>query len=89
MEALIQIGLSVGLLVVGYGVGQTLERRHFTDLRRREAALNHVIAVTLPEMPGLSQAHNPTHMIASYPCTRASSFIRRIASRRARSMTVS
>ena len=60
MEALIQLGLSVGLLVVGYGVGQTLERRHYAELHRREALLNRVIAVTLRDMPGLSHAHNPT-----------------------------
>lgn len=59
MEGLINLGLTVGLLSLGYFVGEARERRHYASLRDRESRLRHVMAVTLREMPGLSGAHQP------------------------------
>ena len=37
MEALIQLGITLAVLVFAYFVGSMIERRHFESLRGREA----------------------------------------------------
>ena len=59
MEGFIQVGVTVGLLSLGYFVGHTLEQKHFRSLREREARLSRVLAVTMRRMPGLSGSHEP------------------------------
>ncbi len=59
MEGLINLGITVGLLSLGYFVGHTRELRHFRSIHERETRLRHVMAVTLREMPGLSGAYEP------------------------------
>ena len=60
MDGLFQLGLTVGLLSLGYVVGQAREKKHYASIRSREEQLRHVMAVTLREMPGLSGAYQPT-----------------------------
>ena len=60
MEAFINLGLTVGLLSLGYFVGHSREQKHYRSIQQREAALRRVMAVTLREMPGLCGAHQPT-----------------------------
>jgi len=51
----INLGVPVGLLVIGYGVGRTLERRHYASLRQRERELQSIIALNTRYVPeGLS-----------------------------------
>ena len=59
MEGLFQLGLTVGLLSLGYVVGKAREGRHYASIRDREAQLRHVMAVTLRDMPGVSGACQP------------------------------
>jgi len=48
---LIQIGLSLGILIVGYAFGQTIERRHFKRLERLEKASRNFPVITLRDPP--------------------------------------
>lgn len=59
MEGLINLGLTLGLLSLGYFVGHARERKHYASLMARESRLRHVMAITMREMPGLSGAHQP------------------------------
>ena len=49
----------VGLVVLGYVIGQTLERRHFASLRKREAALLGLVTTSskrpLGELPAIRE----------------------------------
>jgi uncharacterized protein YbjQ (UPF0145 family) len=48
---LIQIGLSLGILVIGYGFGRAVERRHFKRLERLEKASRNFPVITLRDAP--------------------------------------
>lgn len=48
---LIQIGFSLGILIVGYAFGQTIERRHFKRLERLEKASRNFPVITLRDPP--------------------------------------
>jgi uncharacterized protein YbjQ (UPF0145 family) len=51
VELLINIGLPALLLVLGYGVGQMLEKKHYASIRLRERELKHVVALTTRYLP--------------------------------------
>lgn len=56
---LLQFGLPVALVVIGYLVGRVLERRHYDSIRQRERALQAVIALTTRWVPaGVNVQHS-------------------------------
>ena len=65
MEGFINLGVTVGLLSIGYFVGHSLEQKHLQSLRDREARLSGVLAVTMRNMPGMAGAHQPTLVIGA------------------------
>jgi len=54
---LINLGLPLLLLAVGYIVGRLLERRHYASIRRRERELRSVVAITTRFVPEGVVAH--------------------------------
>lgn len=54
----INLWLPLGLLVLGYGVGRLLERRHFRSIRQRETELKHVLALSTRYLPEGVQARD-------------------------------
>ncbi len=48
---LLQFGLPVALVVIGYLVGRVIERRHYASIRQRERELQAVIALTTRWVP--------------------------------------
>lgn len=54
----INLWLPLGLLVLGYGVGRLLERRHFRSIRQRETELKHVLALSTRYVPEGVQARD-------------------------------
>ena len=65
MEAIINIGVPLILLLVGYGVGRTLERKHYKNIRQRERRLAGLVAVSIPSLPGIEQATQVTFVQGS------------------------
>lgn len=53
----LQLALPVALLIVGYGVGRWLEKRHYASIRVRERALLSVLALNTRYVPAGVQAH--------------------------------
>lgn len=53
MDALIQIGISVGLILVGYFAGRSFEKKHYASIREREEALAGVVVTPTKHLPGL------------------------------------
>jgi uncharacterized protein YbjQ (UPF0145 family) len=51
IEVGVNVGLPIAFLVFAYFVGRTLERRHYRDIRRREAELIMLPAVTFRQVP--------------------------------------
>ena len=51
MEALIQLGITLAVLVFAYFVGSMIERRHFASLREREARHREFPTVTFETLP--------------------------------------
>ena len=51
VELLINIGIPALLLVLGYGVGQMLEKKHYASIRLRERELKQVVALTTRYLP--------------------------------------
>lgn len=47
----VNLWLPLGLLMLGYGVGRWLERRHYRSIREREQALRHVLALSTRYVP--------------------------------------
>jgi uncharacterized protein YbjQ (UPF0145 family) len=47
----LNLWLLLGLLLLGYGVGRALERRHYRSIRQREEALRHVLALNTRYVP--------------------------------------
>jgi uncharacterized protein YbjQ (UPF0145 family) len=78
VEIAIQIGGTVGLLLLGFFAGHTLEKRHFRALREREERTRHIMAVTLGRMPGLIGAHEPM-LVTGAVCVSIDYFKRFIA----------
>lgn len=60
MEAIIQIGVPLVLLLVGYGVGHILETKHYKSIRLREKRLARLVAVPARALPGIEQATQVT-----------------------------
>lgn len=48
---LIQIGFSLGILIIGYAFGRTIEQRHFRRLERLEQASRNFPVITLRDPP--------------------------------------
>jgi uncharacterized protein YbjQ (UPF0145 family) len=48
---LLQFGLPLALVVLGYGVGRVIERRHYASLRQREGELQGVVALSTRWVP--------------------------------------
>lgn len=48
---IINLGIPVALLAVGYGVGRLLEKRHYASIRARERELLHVVALSTRYVP--------------------------------------
>lgn len=63
MEALLQLGIFVFLLLIGFAFGQRAEKKHYQSIRRREDLLRQVVVSTdrLPE-PALISHH--TQLVA-------------------------
>ncbi len=51
LGVLLQVGLPVALVVIGYLVGRVIERRHYASIRQRERELQAVIALTTRWVP--------------------------------------
>lgn len=51
IELFFNILLPLGLLLVGYFVGQILEKRHYASIRSREKELQSVVALTTRYVP--------------------------------------
>lgn len=81
MEGFIQLGATVGLLLVGYMVGHRLEQQHFRSLREREIRLSRVLVVTMGSIPGLTGAQQPT-LVTGAVCVSIDYFKRFAASLR-------
>jgi len=47
----LNLWILLALLVLGYGVGRLLERRHYQSIRAREQALRHVLALNTRYVP--------------------------------------
>ncbi len=47
----LNLWILLALLVLGYGVGRLLERRHYQSIRAREQALRHVVALNTRYVP--------------------------------------
>ena len=57
-ELFFNIGVPLILLLVGYFVGQILEKRHYASIRLRESELKSVIALTTRFAPQGVEVHN-------------------------------
>ena len=51
VRAFLNFGLPVVLVVVGYLAGRGIELRHYASIRKREAALQHVVALSTRFVP--------------------------------------
>ena len=51
MDLIINIGMVLILLVIGYGVGTHLERRHYDDIRARESRSSDFPVITFRSVP--------------------------------------
>ena len=51
IEAAINLGFPLLLLVTAYVTGRSIERRHYRDIRRREVRWRHLPAVTFRQVP--------------------------------------
>ncbi|MCA9771471.1 MAG: YbjQ family protein [Myxococcales bacterium] len=51
MELLVQLGLTVGLLLLAWGVGGAFEEAHFRSIRERERRLASLVAVNFETIP--------------------------------------
>lgn len=47
----LNLWILLALLLLGYGVGRLLERRHYASIRAREQALRHVLALNTRYVP--------------------------------------
>jgi uncharacterized protein YbjQ (UPF0145 family) len=54
-ELALELGLALGLLVVGYAVGRRLEASHYRSIREREQATASMTVVPLARVPGLDR----------------------------------
>lgn len=57
LELIVNIGIPLLLLIVGYVVGQMLEKRHYASIRQRELALKSILALTTRFPPAGVTAH--------------------------------
>jgi len=60
MAFLIEIGILLFLLTLGFGVGTFTERRHFRRLKDREFECQGVLVTNLKSAPGADQCSAPT-----------------------------
>ena len=55
MELIINLGITLGLILVGYVAGQMAERRHYRSIEDREEALRGLVAVPMATLPGIER----------------------------------
>ncbi|MEN7343346.1 MAG: heavy metal-binding domain-containing protein [Pseudomonadota bacterium] len=65
ISILINIGVPLGLLIIAYFVGSFIERRHFADIRKREAAMHGFPALTTETIPDDWQVTEARLMVGS------------------------
>lgn len=59
MAGFISLWLPIGLVLLGYGAGRVIEGRHYSALRRREAELQQVVALSTRWVPpGVQATHS-------------------------------
>jgi uncharacterized protein YbjQ (UPF0145 family) len=58
LELFFNIGIPLLLLMVGYFVGQILEKRHYASIRQREKELKSIVALTTRFPPQGVTSHN-------------------------------
>ena len=51
ISGFLQLGLFLGLLVLGFSAGRLAEKRHYRSIRRREEALREVLVFAARELP--------------------------------------
>jgi uncharacterized protein YbjQ (UPF0145 family) len=51
IDLIVNVVVPAFLLVLGYGVGQMIEKRHYSSIRSRERELTHVVALTTRYVP--------------------------------------
>jgi len=51
MEQLINLGIFLGLMLIGYVFGRMAERRHFKSIREREAAMAEILTFSERKVP--------------------------------------
>ncbi|HSI50280.1 MAG TPA: heavy metal-binding domain-containing protein [Ideonella sp.] len=57
LDLILNLGLPIVLIVIGYLVGRALEQRHYASIRERERALQGVIALNTRFVPVGVKAH--------------------------------
>ena len=67
MEAIGQLGVFIGLLVIGYTFGQRRETRHLRLLDQREAMLTGLMALPIEKIPGLDPL-TPPQLVTGTVC---------------------
>ena len=59
LASFMNLWLPISLVLVGYGAGRVVERRHYAALRRREAELQQVLALSTRWLPkGVAATHS-------------------------------
>lgn len=81
MEGLIQLGLSLGIVVLAMITGTILEKRHFRAIERRERALADLPTVTVKEYP-VDRSVQAAHMVTGSVVVSIDHFKRFLASLR-------
>ncbi len=61
---LVQLGVPLCLLLLGFGIGATTERRHLSSLKRREEALADMLVTDLKRFPGGADASAGVLMVS-------------------------
>lgn len=57
-ELIVNVGLPLALLLIGYFAGRMLEKRHYASIRLRETQLRGVVALTTRFLPSGVQSSN-------------------------------
>lgn len=65
MEALLQLGAFVALVVIGLLLGSLAEHRHYRSLRQREAALRHILVFNERRPPADQGFRHATLVVGS------------------------
>ncbi len=77
MDALIQIGIFIALLAIGFIAGRASEKRHFRELSTLEAALRDILVFNERRLPAGQQFKSGTLVVGSVVI--AEDYFKRIA----------